>query len=243
MERAGILGLMGELKLYGMQTAYDEVMSTGIKRQYEPPRIVGDLLSAEIAEKQARSIKYQLTTAKLPPAKDLNDFDFIGTPVNDVLVRDLAGGAFIAEQRNVARLLWVPTRKRMPRGLRAYPHDHATSESRRRPTPADTLYLDHRRRHQGPALRSLMRTRIAKRQRSPGTCATRWGLELSIEKTHVSDPTEGFEFLGHRVRYKWHPQFGGARRGSPSASDVAGRSCQCSSPPPTTFAGNMAVRT
>ncbi|HEY0522828.1 MAG TPA: group II intron reverse transcriptase/maturase [Stellaceae bacterium] len=34
------------------------------------------------------------------------------------------------------------------------------------------------------------------------------GLELSIEKTRVSDPIEGFEFLGHRVRYKWHPRFG-----------------------------------
>ena len=100
MERTDILGLMGELKLYGMQTAYDEVMGTGIKRQHEPPRIVGDLLSAEIAEKQARSIKYQLTTAKLPLAKDLDDFDFTGTPVNEALVRDLAGGAFIAEQRN-----------------------------------------------------------------------------------------------------------------------------------------------
>jgi len=51
---------LGELKLYGMRSAYDEVMATGIKRQHEPPRIVGDLLSAEIAEKQARSIKYQL---------------------------------------------------------------------------------------------------------------------------------------------------------------------------------------
>ena len=92
MERTDILGLMGELKLYGMQTAYDEVMGTGIKRQHEPPRIVGDLLSAEIAEKQARSIKYQLTTAKLPLAKDLDDFDFSGTPVNEVLVHDLAVG-------------------------------------------------------------------------------------------------------------------------------------------------------
>ncbi len=34
------------------------------------------------------------------------------------------------------------------------------------------------------------------------------GLELSMEKTRVSDPTEGFLFLGHRVRYKWHPRFG-----------------------------------
>ena len=33
-------------------------------------------------------------------------------------------------------------------------------------------------------------------------------LELSIEKTRVSDLTEGFQFLSQRVRYKWHPQFG-----------------------------------
>ena len=58
MERTDILALMGELKLYGMRAAYDEVMAAGIKRQHEPPRIVGDLLKAEIAEKQARSIKY-----------------------------------------------------------------------------------------------------------------------------------------------------------------------------------------
>ena len=75
-------------------------MATAIKRQHEPPRIVGDLLSAEIAEKQARSIKYQLTVAKLPLAKDIEDFDFAGTPVNEALVRDLAGGAFVADQRN-----------------------------------------------------------------------------------------------------------------------------------------------
>jgi len=60
MERTDVLELMSALKLYGMRAAYDEVMTTGIKRRHEPPRIVGDLLSAEIAEKQARSIKYQL---------------------------------------------------------------------------------------------------------------------------------------------------------------------------------------
>jgi DNA replication protein DnaC len=100
MERTQVLDLMGTLKLYGMRGAYDEVMATGIKRQHEPPRIVGDLLSAEIAEKQARSIKYQLTVAKLPLAKDIDDFDFADTPVNETLVRDLAIGAFVADQRN-----------------------------------------------------------------------------------------------------------------------------------------------
>ncbi len=96
-----LFDLMGELKLYGMKAAYDEIMATAVKRQHEPQRIVGDLLSAEINEKQARSIKYQLTIAKLPLAKDLNDFHFEGTPINQTLVNDLAGGGFIAQQRNV----------------------------------------------------------------------------------------------------------------------------------------------
>jgi len=46
MERTEVLELMATLKLYGMRAAYDEMMATGIKRRDEPPRIVGDLLSA-----------------------------------------------------------------------------------------------------------------------------------------------------------------------------------------------------
>ena len=34
------------------------------------------------------------------------------------------------------------------------------------------------------------------------------GLELSSEKTRITAVTEGFEFLGHRIRLFWHPQFG-----------------------------------
>ena len=100
MERAEILTAMSELKLYGMKAAFDEIITTAIKRQHEPQRVVGDLLTAEITEKQARSIKYQLTIAKLPLAKDIDDFRFDGTPINQTLVNDLAGGGFIAQQRN-----------------------------------------------------------------------------------------------------------------------------------------------
>ena len=75
MERSQILDMMGALKLFGMRGAYDEIMASGIKRQHEPPRIVGNLLQSEIAEKQARSIKYQITVAKLPLAKDIDDLD------------------------------------------------------------------------------------------------------------------------------------------------------------------------
>jgi UDP-N-acetylglucosamine transferase subunit ALG13 len=55
--------------------------------QHEPHQIVGDLLHAEISEKQARSIKYQMTIAKLPLAKEIDEFDFGATPVNETLVR------------------------------------------------------------------------------------------------------------------------------------------------------------
>ncbi len=101
MERSQILETMSGLKLYGMKAAYDEVIATAVKRQHEPQRVVGDLLAAEIAEKQARSIKYQMTIARLPLAKDLGDFTFDGTPVNATLVHDLAGGEFLAHERNV----------------------------------------------------------------------------------------------------------------------------------------------
>lgn len=92
--------MMGELKLAGMRAAFDEVLADGLKRQHPVQRIVGDLLRAEIAEKQTRSIKYQLAIARLPLAKDLAEFTFTDTPVNEALVRDLATGAFLAEQRN-----------------------------------------------------------------------------------------------------------------------------------------------
>ena len=101
MERTEVLDLMGELKLFGMRTAYDEMLATALKRKHEPQRFVGDLLQAEIAEKQARSIKYQLTIAKLPLAKDIDDFTSKTRRSMRALVRDLAGGGFLAQQRNV----------------------------------------------------------------------------------------------------------------------------------------------
>jgi hypothetical protein len=71
MVKTDVLDMMGELKLYGMKSAYDETLATAIKRKHEPQHFAGDLLKAEISEKQARSIKYQLSTAKVPLAKDL----------------------------------------------------------------------------------------------------------------------------------------------------------------------------
>ena len=86
-----------------MKAAYDEVIATAVKRQHEPQQIVGDLLTAEISEKQARSIKYQMTIAKLPLAKEVHEFasKARGCSATRRLVRDLASGEFLEHQRNV----------------------------------------------------------------------------------------------------------------------------------------------
>ena len=95
------LATMGALKLFGMKAGYDEIVSTAVKRQHEPQRVVGELLSAELNEKRARSIKYQMTVARMPFAKEIDEFAFADAPINETLVRDLAGGAFLEQQRNL----------------------------------------------------------------------------------------------------------------------------------------------
>ncbi len=101
MERHEIMEMMAELKLLGMRLAFDEVLANGVKRQHPAQQIIGDLLASEIAEKHARSIRYQVGAAKLPLAKELANFDFTGSPINEGLVRELAVGTFLSQQRNM----------------------------------------------------------------------------------------------------------------------------------------------
>lgn len=102
MDRSEILELLHLLQLSGMRAAYDEIVTNAIKRKHSVEQVIGALLKAEVSEKQARSIRYQMAAAKLPVAKELGDFQFAKVPIiNEQLVRDLAGGAFLDSQRNV----------------------------------------------------------------------------------------------------------------------------------------------
>jgi DNA replication protein DnaC len=101
MERSELIDMMVTLKLAGMRATFDEVLAKAQRRRHGIEQVLGELLKAEIAEKQARSVRYQFGAAKLPLAKDLSDFTFTDTPINEALVRDLATGAFLAQQRNV----------------------------------------------------------------------------------------------------------------------------------------------
>ena len=101
MERDEVLEMMATLKLSGMRAAYDDILADGLKRRHPVQKIIGALLKAEIVDKTARSIKYQMASARLPAAKELADFDFAASPVNEPLMRELAMGGFLEARRNI----------------------------------------------------------------------------------------------------------------------------------------------
>jgi DNA replication protein DnaC len=101
MERSEILAMITALQLTGMRAAYDEIVTTAIKRQQGVERVIGALLKAEIVAKQARSINYQMRVAKLPVVKELANLVVEGTPINGELINQLSTGAFLEEKRNI----------------------------------------------------------------------------------------------------------------------------------------------
>jgi DNA replication protein DnaC len=101
MLRQKLCDAMGNLHLYGMRSALDEVLSSGVKAHHTPERILLDLLEAELAERTAKSIKYRLGIAKFPVDKDLDTFEFAASPVNEAQVRTLYDGSFVGARSNV----------------------------------------------------------------------------------------------------------------------------------------------
>ena len=63
--------------------------------------ILSQLLKAEMAEREVRSIAYQIKAAKLPAYKDLTGFDFTSAEVDEAMVRQLHQGDFIDGADNV----------------------------------------------------------------------------------------------------------------------------------------------
>jgi hypothetical protein len=100
VERHEIMELLGQLKLAGMRAAYDEVVAAGVRAQHPFQRIFGELLLAQMADHRARSIAYRMGVARFPVMKNLAEFDFAASPVNQGLVRELQEGGFLATQRN-----------------------------------------------------------------------------------------------------------------------------------------------
>lgn len=101
MQRHEMIAAMGGLGLKGMAGAFDEAVTTGLQRQRTTMEILTDLLRAEATHRHTASIRYRMSTAKLPVAKDIDAFVFDGTPVNEGLVGSLHAGSFLPAKRNI----------------------------------------------------------------------------------------------------------------------------------------------
>lgn len=95
------LKLMETLKLRGMSSVFDEVLSNGRKRRFTPEKIILELLQAEAAERHLRSIRYRMGQARFPVMKDLDTFNFKEAAVDESQIRSLYEGGFIENHTNL----------------------------------------------------------------------------------------------------------------------------------------------
>jgi DNA replication protein DnaC len=98
---AAIVIMMRSLKTYGMAQAVEDLVEQGSPAFEAAVPILSQLLKAEVAEREVRSIAYHLKAARFPAYKDLAGFDFAASEINEPLVRQLNRCEFIDGAHNV----------------------------------------------------------------------------------------------------------------------------------------------
>ena len=98
---AAIVIMMRSLKTYGMAQAVEDLVEQGSPAFEAAVPILSQLLKAEVAEREVRSIAYHLKAARFPAYKDLAGFDFAASEINEALVRQLHRCEFIDGAHNV----------------------------------------------------------------------------------------------------------------------------------------------
>ena len=96
-----LLIILKQLKLYGMAQSIDELASQDSPAYSQAEPILRQLLKAEVAEREVRSIQYQMKVARFPAYRDLSGFDFTQSEVNEALIQALHRCEFLEEAQNV----------------------------------------------------------------------------------------------------------------------------------------------
>jgi len=98
---AAVVVMLRGLKMYGMAQAVGDLIEQGAPAFEAAVPIIAQLLKAEMAEREVRSIAYQIKAARFPAYKDLAGFDFASSEANEAMVRQLHRGEFIDGADNV----------------------------------------------------------------------------------------------------------------------------------------------
>lgn len=91
------------LHLYGMAAAWGEWQAEyGSQQKPVMPEVWLDrLIKAEQADRQARSLNYQLKAARFPIHRDLLQIDWSETPLQQARIEQLATGSFMEQAYNL----------------------------------------------------------------------------------------------------------------------------------------------
>ncbi len=101
MQHEAMIETLKGLKLHGMAHAFDELAKQGSPAYQNAESILDSLLKAEVAEREVRSVNYQVKVARFPAYRDLSGFDFSQSVVNEALIRSLHRGLFMDNAENV----------------------------------------------------------------------------------------------------------------------------------------------
>jgi len=96
-----IVIMLRSLKLYGMAQAVTDLMEQGSPAFEAAVPVLSQLLKAELAEREVRSIAYHMKAARFPAYKDLAGFDFGASEVSEARVRQLHRCEFLDDAHNV----------------------------------------------------------------------------------------------------------------------------------------------
>ncbi len=96
-----IVIMLRSLKLHGMAQAVADLLEQGSPAFDAAMPVVSQLLKAEVAEREVRSIAYHMKAARFPAYKDLAGFDFAASEINEAQVRQLHRCEFIDGAHNV----------------------------------------------------------------------------------------------------------------------------------------------
>jgi DNA replication protein DnaC len=96
-----IIIMLRSLKMHGMAQAVMDLMEQGAPAFDAAVPMLAQLLKAEVAEREVRSIAYHMKAARFPAYKDLSGFDFAASEINEATVRQLHRGEFMDGAQNV----------------------------------------------------------------------------------------------------------------------------------------------
>ena len=91
------------LRLYGMGEAWSEVQAEapGRKQPLSSSVLLSRLIEAEIADRKARSLRYQLKTARFPIHRSFTGFDWKESVLSESQIQIFAGAGFMDEAHNL----------------------------------------------------------------------------------------------------------------------------------------------